>query len=189
VSADLRIRGALRSGPDPFASPGRRKVDCLDAQIDELARFRAQLVHVQRSLESAEPADQCGPGCGYDTDLPDGNNVPITLGRPASRSSEEPADGISCSLGPGDAAERVIAWRSVLENVEEREVTPQRVALRFPRDVELVGSLASLTAREVECCSFFSFALTLDARAVWLTIEAPAAAMPMVIELFGSFDG
>ena len=47
------------------------KVAWLQSQIDELAQFQSQLVHVQCSLASTEPRDQCGPGCACDAELPD----------------------------------------------------------------------------------------------------------------------
>ena len=160
------------------------KLDCLDAQIGELARFRSQLAHVQSSLVSAEPADQCGPGCGCDTELSADNAVAIELRGPVPRSTGANADANACSLGASDAAQRMTEWQSVLERTEERRTSPGGLALRFPRDAELLGSLAALSAREVECCSFFTFTLTLDANAAWLTITAPPAATHMVTELF-----
>jgi len=164
------------------------KVDCLDAQIDELVRFRAQLEHVRRSLVSAEPADQCGPGCGCDTELPADSVVSMAFGRPATRSAEDQGVAISCTLGARDVVQRTSDWQSMLERTEERRATPEGLTLRFPCDPELLGALAVLTAREVECCSFLAFRLTLDAEAAWLTISAPPEAMPMVVDLFGALD-
>jgi len=160
------------------------KVDFLNSQIEELTRFRAQLTHVQRSLRSAEPADQCGPGCGCDTEPPTDSEVSVALGRVAAP-SREAADRIVCTLGAGDAPQRLIEWQSILERSEERRPSPDGLSLRFPTDPALLGELAALAAREVECCSFFTFALELDAEAAWLTVGAPAAGMPMVEELFG----
>jgi len=160
------------------------KVEYLNSQIEELTRFRAQLTHVKRSLRSAEPADQCGPGCGCDTELPTDTEVAVALGRVAAPSSTEAAR-IVCTLGANDAPQRLIEWHSILERTEERHSRPDGLSLRFPSDPSLVGELAALAAREVECCAFFTFALKLDAEATWLTVCAPAAAMPMVEELFG----
>jgi MerR family transcriptional regulator, copper efflux regulator len=140
------------------------KVARLDAQIHDLTRFRAQLEHVQRSLVSAEPADRCGPGCGCDAEL-------------------------ECTLSSSDVPERLREWEAVLDRVEQRRVTPLGISLRFPRDAALLGSVADLAARELACCSFFTFALTLDAKSAWLAIGAPADAVPMVIDLFGPKNG
>lgn len=165
------------------------KVVCLDAQIDELARFRAQLAHVQRSIASIEPADRCGPGCGCDAEILDADEVPIQLVRLPIRSSADPEAAIVCTLPEGDWSERLHDWESTLEVVEERRETADGIALRFPRDPDTLASLARVATLEVGCCSFFTFTLTLDARAAWLAVGAPADARALVIELFGPADG
>ena len=163
------------------------KVAGLDARIDELTRFRAQLEHVQRSLVSAEPADRCGPGCGCDAELLEAGDVTVALGR--SRPAPAEASAIECTLGAVDVPARLREWEAMLDRVEERRVTPLGVSLRFPRDALLLGAVADLAAREVACCSFFTFALTLDAESAWLAIGAPPEALPLVIDLFGPDNG
>jgi DNA-binding transcriptional MerR regulator len=160
------------------------KVDSLDSRIDELAGFRAQLAHVQRSLASATPADQCGPGCGCDADLPTKTVAMASFGR--QEPAQETTAPISCTLAAGDADTRIREWQSLLERVESRESSPDGLALRLPLDAELLASLAALAAREVECCSFFTFTMTVDSKAAWLQISAPANALPLVNEVFGS---
>jgi DNA-binding transcriptional MerR regulator len=147
------------------------KVAGLDAQIDELARFRAQLEHVQRSLVSAEPADRCGPGCGCDAELLDADS-----------------SAIECTLSADDVPERLREWEAILDRVEERVATAGGIRLRFLRDPVLLASLADLAAREVECCSFFTFALTLDAQGAWLAISAPAEARSL-LDFFAAHNG
>ena len=93
---------------------------------------------------------------------------------------------VECTLGTDDVPERLREWRAVLSRVEARQVTPEGITLRFPRDAALLGSVADLAAREVACCSFFTFALTLNAHGAWLAVGAPAEAKAMVIDLFGS---
>jgi DNA-binding transcriptional MerR regulator len=152
------------------------KVAGLDVQIGELTRFRAQLGHVQRSLAVTEPADRCGPGCGCDAELFDADAIPVTLGR---------APAIECTLGADDVPARLQEWQAVFDRVEARAATPRGITLRFPRDAELLASVADLAAREVECCSFFTFALALDAHGASLTIDAPVEARDMVLAFFG----
>ena len=163
------------------------KVAWLERQLDEDMRFRAQLVHVQRSLESAEPADRCGPGCGCDAEWPEAVEIPITL-RPEVRRAG-PGRPIACTLGADTVPDRLREWQAVLDRVEERRATAQGVRLRLPRDPELLAATAGVAAREVDCCSFFTFTLALDADAAWLTITAPADAEPLVASLFGALDG
>ena len=56
--------GACRPVQARLSTLLHEKIALLDAQIDEHARFRTQLAHVQRSLASADAADRCGPGVG-----------------------------------------------------------------------------------------------------------------------------
>ena len=77
----------------------------------------------------------------------------------------------------------------MLERAGERRATSDGVALRFPNDPGTVAALASACAVEVGCCSFLTFALTLDANGAWLAVGAPAEARAVVLELFGPVDG
>ena len=158
------------------------KTALLDAQIDELGRFRTQLGHVRRSLASAEPDDRCGPGCGCDADLPDAVAVSIGRAQPDARVP------IVCTLEPAAHGERLREWQAVFDHIETREATPDGVRLRFPRSPDVVSAIAAVTAKEVACCSFFMFALTITAQAAWLSVAAPADAVPLVRELFGVLD-
>jgi DNA-binding transcriptional MerR regulator len=162
------------------------KVAWLEGQVDEDVRFHAQLVHVRRSLESAEPADRCGPGCGCDTEWPETGAVPIALAAVRRNGAEQP---IACTLAAEAVPDRLREWQNVLDRVEERRATAEGVRLRFPRDPELLASLAGVAAREVDCCSFFTFTLSLDADAAWLTVTAPGDAQPLITPLFGPVDG
>ena len=155
------------------------KTALLDAQINELARFRNQLEHVHRSLESAEAADRCGPGCGCDTDLPDA--VAATI----DRSGSDPDAPVVCTLEAEAAPARRREWKAVVARVDDRRGTPNGVELRFPRDPEVLAALAAVAAREIACCAFFTFTLTIDARAAWLTVAAPPDGVPILRELFG----
>jgi DNA-binding transcriptional MerR regulator len=166
------------------------KVERLDAQIDELTKFRVQLAHVQRSLASTEPADRCGPGCGCDSEIPDARDVTVSLGRAAARqpTATVSAAPIACTLPEADWHERLRDWQAMFDLVEERRATPGGVALRFPGDADTLSSLARVAALEVACCSFFSFVLTLDANGAWLSVVAPPEARALVVELFGPVD-
>ena len=42
-----------------------------------------------------------------------------------------------------------------------REATPSGYRLHFPADATIAAGLADLAAREVECCAFFTFSVTL----------------------------
>jgi len=156
------------------------KVAGLDAQIDELGRFRAQLTHVQRSLESVDAsADRCGPGCGCDADLFEPTATPVAIGR---------APAIACTLAAEAMPARLDEWNTVFDRVEAREHTADGIRLRFPCDAALLGTLGDLAAREVECCSFFTFTLTIAPAAAWFAVSAPPEARGLVRDLFGARD-
>jgi hypothetical protein len=98
----------------------------------------------------------------------------------------EPADApVACTLQPDDLPDRVREWQRVLQRAEERRAIPDGIELRFPRDPDLIASLAELATKEVACCSFFTFTLTIDAHAAWLSVSAPVDGVPLVRELFG----
>ena len=146
------------------------KVAHLVAQARENARFHAQLVHVRRSLESAEPADRCGPGCGCDADWSAAGTPPP----------------IACTLDADARPGRLVEWEAVLARVERREPVPNGMRLRFALDADLLASLTRVAAQEVECCCFFTFALSFEPDAAWFTITAPDDAQPIVAALFGA---
>ncbi len=103
------------------------KTALLDAQIDELGRFRTQLGHVRRSLASAEPDDRCGPGCGCDADLPDAVAVSIgrgAAGRPTCRSSARSS--------PRRMRERLREWQAVFDRIETRRGDSRRREVALP---------------------------------------------------------
>ncbi len=96
---------------------------------------------------------------------------------------------IACTLDPEAAPARVDDWQAVLDRVQSRRAIPDGVELRFPPEPDLLASLAAVAAKEVACCSFFTFTLAIDAQAAWLSVAAPADAAPLVRKLFGPVDG
>jgi DNA-binding transcriptional MerR regulator len=143
------------------------KVSDVRLQLGELNGFAAQLEHLRSSLEVIEPADRCGPGCGCDTEL----SAPIV-----------------CTLSMDERPDRSNAWTELLARATERESTATGIRLRFTADPQLVSSVSELVVREAECCAFFSFAITVDTRGVWLSVDAPPDARPVLDALFGAVD-
>jgi hypothetical protein len=95
-------------------------------------------------------------------------------------------DPIVCSLDTTDVPERLSEWQAVVDRAESRRTTPDGVEVRFPRDPELLSTLAALAAKEVACCSFFTFALTIDARSASLSVTTPPDGVALARELFGA---
>jgi hypothetical protein len=67
-------------------------------------------------------------------------------------------------------------------------LTGDGVALLFAHDVTLTTEIARLAAAEFECCSFFRFAVVIDASGVRLEIGAPPEAQHLIAEVFGSME-
>jgi hypothetical protein len=92
---------------------------------------------------------------------------------------------IACTLEPAAVPGRLADWEGVLTHVRARSPLGEGgMRLELDPDVE-VGEVARLVVAEQRCCSFFSFALTVDQRGVGLEVRAPDAAADLVAELFG----
>jgi MerR family transcriptional regulator, copper efflux regulator len=97
--------------------------------------------------------------------------------------SDEPFP-IACTLPADLMPGRIEDWAEVLRCVTSRSSIDSGVRLELDPGVP-IGDLARLASAEQDCCRFFSFALTLDARGVGLEVRAPDDALPIVHALFG----
>ena len=93
---------------------------------------------------------------------------------------------IACTLSTEEQPDRLTAWTDVLGRAVERESTGTGVRLRFDADPQLVSTIADLAVREAECCAFFAFTITVDGRGVWLAVDAPPDARPVLDTLFAA---
>lgn len=148
----------------------------------ELVRFTAQLQSAAARL-AGEPIDgPCGPACACAGGEPRrGESVPVVLG-----DRSDPA--IACTLPAEEMPERNAAWQRLVGHVTGREALPggeTGVRLVLDRDVPL-EELTRLAAAEQGCCSFFSFAITVDGRGLALEVRAPDSAHDLVTALFGT---
>ena len=82
--------------------------------------------------------------------------------------------------------DRLEEWRAIVARATEREATPAGYRLRFGADPAFTGRLAELAAREVECCAFFTFTVTVATDGLALDVLAPADARPLLDDLFGA---
>jgi len=96
---------------------------------------------------------------------------------------------IACTLTADDMGDRLAEWNAALARATTREVTPDGYRLRFAPDAEFAGELANLAAREVGCCAFFTFAITVATDGLALDVLAPADARPLLDDLFGPVPG
>lgn len=148
----------------------------------ELLRFTAQLQTAAARL-AGEPVDgPCGPSCactGGDPRI--GESVPVVLGDRA-----DPA--VACTLPAEEMPERNAAWQRLVGHVTGRVALPEGetgVRLVLDQDVPL-AELTRLAQAEQACCSFFSFAITVDRRGIALEVRAPDTARDLVTALFGA---
>jgi len=92
---------------------------------------------------------------------------------------------IACTLSADELGSRSAEWSALLAEVTERQPTTDGMRLRLPNAPEVAAKAADLIAREVQCCAFFTFVLTVDADAVWLEVTTPPDGRDVVDRLFG----
>ena len=93
---------------------------------------------------------------------------------------------IACTLTPADAGDRLGEWRAFLADhvdLATREGAELNLRLR-PSDESLCAA-ADLSAREKECCAFFTFAIAIETDACWLRIAVPPDASAILDDFAG----
>jgi hypothetical protein len=156
------------------------KIRTADTQIGELRVFTEQLRRAAEQL-AADPVDgPCDVDCAFATatTVEPMGTVPVVLG-------VEPVDvPVACTLEFGAMPDRLAEWEAALAGVARREsLGPGGLRLEF--DTVDITDLARLVVAEQDCCSFFSFALTVDGRGVGLEVTAPSGAESILADLFG----
>jgi DNA-binding transcriptional MerR regulator len=143
------------------------KIADAQQQIGELSALTSQLQNAARQLRSLPVDGPCNDTCAC-------------LGGAAN----EPA--IACTLEAEARPERLTEWQAVLDQATSRRMTGVASArLEFDDGVEL-DELTRLVTLEQQCCSFFSFSITVDQRGIGLEVSAPADASDIVGSLFAS---
>jgi hypothetical protein len=93
---------------------------------------------------------------------------------------------LTCSLRGGDLADRQ-RW---LSDVQRRALAVEQSAdgltLTFSHDTGLEAELRALAEAEAECCGFLRLGVRRVGDSVDLTVAGPAAAQPIIEEMFGS---
>lgn len=160
------------------------KITAAHAQIGDLMTFAAELQQAASALERHRPNGACDAECGCVTDPaapPTATPTAVMLStKPATTGGTE----IACTLSAGSMHGRIADWQALLRHVEERERVDGGVRCVFDPTVP-VGELMGLVAAEQECCQFFAFAITVDARGVALEVRAPDDARPIIESMFG----
>lgn len=90
---------------------------------------------------------------------------------------------ISCTLDAEALDVRLAEWDSVLARATGRTVDGPRATVTFPAgDAELAGTVGDLSVREVGCCGFFEFRLSVAAGRLSLDIEVPPGAAGLLAD-------
>lgn len=105
----------------------------------------------------------------------------MTNARDAADSANVP---IACSLAATELETRLSEWRELLRLVSDRQPIEGGLRLVFLRSAQ-ADAIADLTVREHACCPFLDFTVDLDAEAPAVDVRGPAAAQPIIREVFG----
>jgi DNA-binding transcriptional MerR regulator len=170
-------RRALDAGP---GTPGWAEVIGGSASLSEHA---GRLQAVAAALTTTAHDGPCGDGCGCATALA-ASGTAYRFPGAAALSCDLVADG-------GDVHDRIGVWQQVLGRVRGRDPLPDTttgVALRFPLDVDLAGTLGRLAAAEYRCCSFGSYTLVVDGTGLRLELRMPAEAFETMAAVVGVPD-
>jgi len=153
------------------------KITVSQQRVAAMVAFTAQLQEFRQALR-ADPADgPCGPDCAC-------SGATVERDRPSTLVviGEDPT--IACSLPHEDMSARIDEWQTVLAGVVDRAPIDSGVRLSFGPDADL-AEIARLARAEWACCSFFSFAMTVDGRGIGLEVRAPNEAQALVAGVFG----
>jgi DNA-binding transcriptional MerR regulator len=132
-------------------------------QITELVAFSFQLHQAAAQLTGPPTDGPCADDC-------------------ACLSAALP---LACTLGSEEIPERLVQWQAVMDHAVSR-TTAADGALRLEfDDAGILDALARVAVAEQQCCAFFSFSITVDARGVALEVRAPDDAGDLVTSLFG----
>ncbi|HEV3226399.1 MAG TPA: hypothetical protein VGZ52_06185 [Acidimicrobiales bacterium] len=91
---------------------------------------------------------------------------------------------VACTLDAEAMPERVKEWDRVLTHSCSRErLASGAVRVEFTPDIR-AADLAALVESEQQCCAFFEFVITIDARGLGLEVTAPDDAAALVSAMF-----
>ena len=156
------------------------KISDTQQRLVDLAGLLADLQRAVADLDRHRPEGPCDDACGCVVEPADGDRgQPITLGR---RTDVGDAP-IACALPPAAMPDRLAAFHALAGAVVGRDRIERGVRVELG-DTDL-GALAELLRAEQECCPFWEFAITVDARGVGLEVRGPDGAGPLVDAMFG----
>jgi hypothetical protein len=86
---------------------------------------------------------------------------------------------IACTLSAGDAADRTEEWRHFFAtSIEAAVMEPEGpLHLKLSPSPEVLSAAVDLAQREIECCAFFDFSISIQADVSWLVMGVPPDAV------------
>jgi DNA-binding transcriptional MerR regulator len=165
-------------------------------RVVELVAFVAELRRAEASLGGPRTDGPCGDDCGCvapgGADAASPTVPSVVLGRRRESTSDAQGPGgaedetaIACSLTATEVPERRGDWQALLAHVVDRASVEGGTRVSFAPTVP-VDQLVRLVTAEQACCSFFRFAITVDARGTALEVRAPGDAADLIDAVFGS---
>jgi MerR family copper efflux transcriptional regulator len=171
---------------DRLRSVVAEKLAETQGRMVELTTLTAELQQAAAALERHRPDGPCDERCGCTSD-PAGEQPAqaraITF--VSKRAADTEAAPIACTLGAESLRGRLDDWNALLAHVERRDAIEGGVRLTFGASTP-TAELMRLASAEQDCCQFFTFAITIDARGIALEVTAPHDALAVVQALFGT---
>jgi len=100
-----------------------------------------------------------------------------------------PSQPLACRLDGAELADRIEAWREVVQRATSRGLEDDCVVAVYPNDAQLLDRLRELIAAESECCSFLHFSLKETPDAILTELRLPEglpdSMRTRVVALFG----
>jgi DNA-binding transcriptional MerR regulator len=189
--------GSCAPVQDRLAALLTDKIAEVRARVVELMSFAEQLTAVRDGLGRHTPDGCCDDACGCLGPVGGVSAMPPVV--PLLRSRPEPPPSVSpavpalvadsplaCGLtGPQQDA-RAAERARLLAEATGWQPTADGFRVTFPADAELAGRVASLAAREQQCCPLLAFTVAMFGAVLVLDVRAPGVARGHVREWFGS---
>jgi len=146
----------------------------IELEVERLGMLATELAQAAEVLAGHRPSGSCDDDCGCVTAV--APTAPASPGGTAISLSAKPPAGepVACTLEPTLQPGRLQQWRQLVARAVHRVEIPAGMRLDFRKND--LAAITELVAAEQDCCAFFSFRITVDARGVSLETTAPAEA-------------
>lgn len=150
-------------------------------EIVELVTLSAELRDAAAALERHRPTGVCDERCGCISN-PSADAAATECAVSPTADGCGPSDvPVACTLPADRMMERTNEWRRIIAATHPttRSGIDGGVRLEFPSGTD-ISEIARLAVAEQDCCRFFSFTITIDARGIGLEVTGPDNALDAV---------